>query len=99
MRNAEHTRATRETQITVRLNVDGGGTHAIRTGIGFLDHMLETVAVHGAFDLAIDAKGDLHIDQQLYLKDAILGFQSEISHLDRHYVDVGTDRNVIIQPF
>lgn len=69
MRRVEHTRNTRETQIAVTLNVDGTGAHDIRTGVGFFDHMLETVAVHGAFDLTIKTTGDLHIDQHHTIED------------------------------
>ncbi len=55
-------RKTKETQISVRLNLDGSGKAAVSTGIGFLDHMLELFAKHGLFDLQVKAKGDLHID-------------------------------------
>lgn len=55
-------RKTKETEITVKLNIDGGGKAKINTGIGFLDHMLELFAFHGLFDLDITAKGDLKVD-------------------------------------
>lgn len=55
-------RKTKETDITVKLNVDGTGKSKIKTGIGFLDHMLELFAFHGLFDLEIMAKGDLKVD-------------------------------------
>jgi imidazoleglycerol-phosphate dehydratase len=55
-------RKTKETDITVKLNVDGSGKAKIKTGIGFLDHMLELFAFHGLFDLEITAKGDLKVD-------------------------------------
>lgn len=55
-------RKTRETDITVKLDIDGKGTSKINTGIGILDHMLDLFAFHGFFDLDIDAKGDLNID-------------------------------------
>jgi len=55
-------RKTKETDITVKLNIDGGGKSRINTGIGILDHMLELFAFHGLFDLDIAAKGDLKID-------------------------------------
>ena len=61
-RRADVSRRTAETDITVRLDIDGTGKTAIRTGIGFLDHMLDQVGRHGMFDLAIEARGDLHID-------------------------------------
>ena len=61
-RTAEITRTTSETAITVRLMLDGAGKAEIATGIGFLDHMLTAFARHALIDLAVEAKGDLHID-------------------------------------
>ena len=61
-RKAEITRETKETQIRIKLNLDGNGTSNINTGVGFLDHMLELFTRHGFFDLDVEAKGDLHID-------------------------------------
>jgi imidazoleglycerol-phosphate dehydratase len=55
-------RTTKETEITIKLNIDGSGKYKISTGIGFLDHMLELFAKHGLFDLEIKAKGDLKVD-------------------------------------
>ncbi|MEY2734677.1 MAG: imidazoleglycerol-phosphate dehydratase [Pseudomonadota bacterium] len=68
-RRAEVTRNTAETQITVRLDLDGTGKAALSTGIGFFDHMLDQIARHGMVDLAIDAKGDLHIDGHHTVED------------------------------
>ncbi|MFY8192720.1 MAG: imidazoleglycerol-phosphate dehydratase, partial [Limnohabitans sp.] len=61
-RVAEVTRKTAETQIRVKVNLDGTGQAKLSTGIGFFDHMLDQIARHGLIDLEIDAKGDLHID-------------------------------------
>lgn len=61
-RTADIRRKTKETDIRVKLNLDGRGKGKASTGIGFLDHMLETLAKHGLFDIEIKAKGDLHID-------------------------------------
>jgi imidazoleglycerol-phosphate dehydratase len=61
-RSAEVVRNTLETQITVRIDLDGSGKAAFQTGLPFLDHMLDQVARHGLVDLDINAKGDLHID-------------------------------------
>jgi imidazoleglycerol-phosphate dehydratase len=72
MRTAEITRNTNETQITVRLELDGTGRHEIATGVGFLDHMLAHLAVHGLFDLAVQARGDLHIDAHHTVEDVAL---------------------------
>ena len=61
-RTATITRKTKETEITVELNIDGTGKSNIKTGIGLLDHMLELFTFHGLFDLEITAKGDLNVD-------------------------------------
>ncbi len=69
MREAQVVRNTLETQITVKLNLDGVGRSALSTGIGFFDHMLDQVARHGLIDLDITAKGDLHIDAHHTVED------------------------------
>ena len=69
MRRAVIKRDTRETSIQLQLNLDGKGRFDIKTGIRFLDHMLELVARHGAFDLAIKARGDLDVDQHHTVED------------------------------
>ncbi|NQT95095.1 MAG: imidazoleglycerol-phosphate dehydratase HisB [Candidatus Omnitrophica bacterium] len=61
-RTAEIKRKTKETDIIMKLNLDGKGKGKVKTGIGFLDHMLELFAYHGLFDLTIKAKGDLDVD-------------------------------------
>ena len=68
-RRAEVTRTTRETDITVRLDLDGKGRAGIATGVGFLDHMLELFTVHGFFDLEITARGDTEIDDHHTVED------------------------------
>jgi imidazoleglycerol-phosphate dehydratase len=69
MRTAEVTRNTKETQIRVRLNLDGNGQARLATGIPFLEHMLDQVARHGMVDLDIEASGDLHIDAHHTVED------------------------------
>ena len=69
MRSAEVVRNTKETQIRVRLNLDGAGRAKFATGIPFLEHMLDQVARHGLIDLEIEAKGDLHIDAHHTVED------------------------------
>ena len=61
-RTAEVVRNTKETQIRVKLCLDGSGKYSIDTGVGFFDHMLEGFARHGLFDLEVEVKGDLHVD-------------------------------------
>jgi imidazoleglycerol-phosphate dehydratase len=68
-RTATIDRKTNETNIKLRLNLDGRGTSKVSTGIRFLDHMLDLVARHGAFDLTIEAKGDLEVDQHHTVED------------------------------
>ena len=70
MRRAVVDRKTRETRVQVTLDIDGRGKGDIRTGIRFLDHMLELVARHGAFDLRVRAAGDLDVDQHHLVEDA-----------------------------
>ena len=72
MRTAEIHRKTNETEIHVKLKLDGHGIHNVHTGIGFLDHMLTHLAVHGVFDLEVQANGDLHIDPHHTLEDTAL---------------------------
>ena len=69
MRNAEIIRNTLETQVTVRLDLDGSGQGKLATGVPFLDHMLDQIARHGLIDLDVQAVGDLHIDAHHTVED------------------------------
>ncbi len=69
MRRAVVRRGTNETRIRLSIAVDGRGRYDVRTGIRFLDHMLELLARHGGFDLTVDAKGDLDVDQHHTVED------------------------------
>lgn len=71
-RTASIERKTRETEIAVSLDLDGAGEYEASTGIGFLDHMLAHVAVHGLFDLRVQAEGDLHVDPHHTVEDVAL---------------------------
>lgn len=71
-RNATIHRKTNETEIAISLNIDGMGKAEIDTGIGFLDHMLHHIAVHGLFDLTVKASGDLHVDEHHTVEDVAL---------------------------
>ena len=72
MRTAKITRKTSETQIEIELDLDGSGKHEISTGIGFLDHMLTAISVHGLFDLKVKTVGDLHIDSHHTIEDTAI---------------------------
>jgi imidazoleglycerol-phosphate dehydratase len=82
-RTASVVRDTKETQIRVRLDLDGTGVSKITTGIGFFDHMLESFARHGGIDLEVETKGDLHIDMHHTIEDTgiVLG-QAVMQALD-----------------
>ena len=73
-RTAEVSRNTAETQITVKVNLDGTGKANLSTGIGFFDHMLDQIARHGLIDLDIQAVGDLHIDGHHTVEDVGIAF-------------------------
>ena len=79
MREAQVSRNTLETEISVRLDLDGSGRAAIATGVAFLDHMLEQVARHGDMDMEIAAKGDLHIDAHHTVEDVGIALGSALA--------------------
>jgi imidazoleglycerol-phosphate dehydratase len=68
-RTGERERKTRETEISVRVELDGAGEAEVSTGIGFFDHMLDALARHGMFDLRVGCRGDLHIDGHHTVED------------------------------
>ena len=73
-RTAEIRRETGETKIELNIDLDGTGRAELATGVGFFDHMLTLLAKHAAFDLAVDAKGDLHVDQHHTVEDVGIAF-------------------------
>ena len=71
-REAEVRRTTKETDVRVRLVLDGSGASSVSTGVAFLDHMLELFARHGLFDLEVECRGDLHIDDHHSVEDVAI---------------------------
>ena len=69
MRKATITRQTTETEVSATVNLDGTGSYAIKTGVGFFDHMMEQLARHSMIDITLEAKGDLHIDDHHTVED------------------------------
>jgi len=74
MRKGSINRKTKETSIKVEVNLDGTGKSNIKTGIGFLDHMMEQIAKHSLIDINLEAKGDLHIDFHHTTEDSGIAF-------------------------
>ena len=72
MRKTQVKRNTLETEIELTLNLDGTGNYALDTGLGFLDHMLSHLAVHGLFDLEVNIRGDLEVDEHHTVEDCAL---------------------------
>ena len=79
MRRAVIDRRTEETRVAVSIGLEGKGRYRIRTKIRFLDHMLELVARHGAFDLRVDAQGDLDVDQHHTVEDVGIALGEAVS--------------------
>jgi len=80
-RSVSHRRQTNETDILVEIVLDGSGKAAIKTGLGFFDHMLDQVARHGKMDLRVDVKGDLHIDEHHTIEDTGIALGEAFSKL------------------
>jgi imidazoleglycerol-phosphate dehydratase len=108
-RTADITRNTKETQIRVRLNLDGTGATQLSTGIGFFDHMLDQIARHGLIDLDIQAVGDLHIDGHHTVEDvgitlgqafaAALGDKKGITRYGHSYVPLDEALSRVVVDF
>jgi len=74
MRKAQKSRKTHETEIKIDMNLDGQGNYIIDTGLKFLDHMMESFAIHGSFDLEIKVRGDLEVDDHHTIEDIGITF-------------------------
>src|SRR5215813_14067875 len=79
MRNAAVKRTTKETDVTVAINLDGHGVASISTGIGFLDHMLDLFARHSRIDITVNATGDLHIDHHHTTEDVAIALGQAVN--------------------
>lgn len=79
MRTASISRKTNETDIAVEINLDGTGTYAVSTGIGFLDHMIEQLSRHSLIDIRLKVAGDLHVDQHHTAEDSAIALGEAIS--------------------
>lgn len=95
-RTATVSRETTETAVEVTVDLDGTGTTSIETGIGFFDHMLESLAVHGFFDLEVTADGDLEVDEHHTVEDVgiALGLALDEALGDRAGIERFADRRV-----
>jgi imidazoleglycerol-phosphate dehydratase len=108
-RIAEIRRDTNETQIRVRVNLDGSGQSRLATGIGFFDHMLDQIARHGLIDLEIEANGDLHIDGHHTVEDVgitlgqpvgrAIGDQTGITRYGHSYVPLDEALSRVVVDF
>ncbi len=79
MRTATVQRTTKETDIAITVNLDGTGDYSVSTGIGFLDHMVEQLSRHSLIDIAMQVKGDLHIDQHHTVEDSALALGEAVA--------------------
>lgn len=88
-RTADITRTTRETNVSVSLNIDGSGEYANKTGVGFFDHMLDLFAKHGGFDLTVQCDGDLHVDDHHTVEDVgiVLGQAFKAALGDKAFIN------------
>jgi len=108
-RQSEQERKTKESTINISLNLDGSGIANIDTGIGFFDHMLNHIAVHGMFDIKVKADGDLHVDTHHSIEDVgivlgkafkqAIGDKSGISRIGYSYVPMDEALALVVVDF
>jgi imidazoleglycerol-phosphate dehydratase len=108
-RKSKQERKTKETSVIITLNLDGAGNAMINTGIGFFDHMLHHIAVHGTFDIDVKAKGDLHIDTHHTIEDVgivlgaafkqAIGDKSGIARIGHSYVPMDEALSFVVVDF
>ncbi|MHA1671741.1 MAG: imidazoleglycerol-phosphate dehydratase HisB [Promethearchaeota archaeon] len=108
-RQSELERITKESTVNISLNIDGSGKANINTGIGFFDHMLNHIAVHGIFDLEVKVNGDLHVDTHHTIEDVgivlgkvfkqAIGNKSGIKRIDYSYVPMDEALALVVVDF
>ncbi len=108
-RQSEQERKTKESTINISLNLDGSGKANINTGIGFFDHMLNHIAVHGIFDIEVKATGDLHVDTHHTMEDVgivlgkafkqAIGNKSGICRIGHSYVPMDEALALVVVDF
>jgi len=108
-RQSEQERKTKESTVTISLNLDGAGNANINTGIGFFDHMLNHIAVHGIFDIEVKAIGDLHVDTHHTIEDVgivlgkafkqAIGDKSGINRIGHSYVPMDEALALVVVDF
>ena len=89
-RKGKVSRKTKETSISVEVNIDGKGKYQIDTGIGFLDHMLEQLSKHSLIDLKVKAKGDTHIDLHHTTEDTGIAIGEALKKALKNYQGIRT---------
>jgi len=108
-RQSEQERKTKETTVNVSINLDGSGISNINTGIGFFDHMLNHIAIHGIFDIEVKVNGDLHVDTHHTIEDVgivlgkafrqAIGDRSGITRIGYSYVPMDEALALVVVDF
>ena len=95
-RKAKIARKTKETNISVDLNIDGKGKYKVDTGIGFLDHMLEQLSKHSSMDLTVKAKGDTHIDLHHTTEDTGIAIGESLKKASKKFVGIKRYAHILL---